>query len=171
MADFRRKEYRGSLLLVQECGPVDIVVDTDAKTVTPSLAKADSAYSIAGGGGGLELLKTTLHLENRSDNAVDFADLCFFTGLSMIYQKSIIPLIGPPSIQIAAGETLTVELYYSRESLEDSIVVDVAPNPEHASLTVESGYVNMTELEREGVKYYQVTDTAKDSEIKLILSE
>ena len=52
MADFRRKEYRGSLLLVQECGPVDIVVDTDAKTVTPSLAKADSSYSIAGGGGG-----------------------------------------------------------------------------------------------------------------------
>ena len=53
MADFRRKEYRGSLLLVQECGPVDIVVDTDAKTVTPSLAKADSGYSVAGGGGGL----------------------------------------------------------------------------------------------------------------------
>ena len=52
MADFRRKEYRGSLLLVQECGPVDIVVDTDAKTVTPSLAKADSGYSVAGGGGG-----------------------------------------------------------------------------------------------------------------------
>lgn len=54
MADFRRKEYRGSLLLVQECGPVDIVVDTDAKTVTPSLAKADSSYSIAGGGGSVE---------------------------------------------------------------------------------------------------------------------
>ena len=54
MADYRRKEYRGSLLLVQECGPVDIVVDTDAKTVTPSLAKADSTYSVAGGGASLE---------------------------------------------------------------------------------------------------------------------
>ena len=54
MADFRRKEYRGSLLLVQECGPVDIVVDTEDKTVTPTLAKADTEYSIAGGGGSLE---------------------------------------------------------------------------------------------------------------------
>ena len=70
MADFRRKEYRGSLLLVQECGPVDIVVDTDAKTVTPSLAKADSSYSIAGGGASLEYVipeQTILTTTDPSD--------------------------------------------------------------------------------------------------------
>ena len=67
MADFRRKEYRGSLLLVQECGPVDIVVDTEDKTVTPSLAKADSSYSVAGGGGGLPLSKIKLNVSNAGE--------------------------------------------------------------------------------------------------------
>lgn len=77
MADFRRKEYRGSLLLVQECGPVDILVDTEDKTVTPSLAKADTEYSIAGGGGGLEYVipeQTVTLTQSGSDGKVEITE-------------------------------------------------------------------------------------------------
>ena len=121
MADYRRKEYRGSLLLVQECGPVDIVVDTDAKTVTPSLAKADSAYSVAGGGSFDYLIpKQTFNLDGVNVFNINAEKLENLT------QDTTVAFMAVMGIYTLAGSAL-YEKAYERMNLyaEDATIAQI----------------------------------------------
>ena len=50
MADSLQSKYKGFIILNKEIGPIELEVDTSAKTVTGSVA---SPYAFAGGGGGV----------------------------------------------------------------------------------------------------------------------
>lgn len=138
MADSLQSKYKGFIILNKEIGPIELEVDTSAKTVTPSLPDG-SEYSIAGGGGLVQVVPeqtVTITSDPASINIANFSELQQGDKLVMkMIVSGYTTSFNYWPMYVSPDGFLTGEFLYN----DTLVLVDVVPSGDTADLYVYDG--------------------------------